>query len=159
MDTTDRFYNYIEKRIRAEVIKSYLNAIGQNACVCLSCGHASGELIKVGINTTALIKPVKWYTQEEIQNEYHLFDATSGHLPVFLMQRIAERIYKELPKPDNNFELPTGSGETYVCMKMAFPFVNIIPVYNLDDSTKWHEKAPLNILVDALYNKTKINFK
>lgn len=154
-----RMYNNAVKKIRAEIIKQYLNSIGKNECVCFSCGNASNKLKISGVETIEVINPTKWYTAEEIQNEFKVFDATSGHLPMFLMQRISEQLYKNYNPPAQGSEIATGSGETYCCLKMAFPFVSIIPVYNLDIATKFNENAPLNTLVDALYHANKKGFE
>ena len=46
--------------------------------------------------------------------------------------------------------VPTGSGETLVCLAMAFPKVKFIARYNIDAATEYHEEAPLNKLVERL---------
>jgi hypothetical protein len=146
----NRDYNNTIKQIRAEVIKEYLNKIGQNTCVCFSCGNASGRLNKVGLNTVQVIDSNIWFTPAEIQNMFKVFDATSGHLPMFLMSEIASRLRKLLKQPENGTKIACGSGETFVCMSMAWPNVKLIPIYNIDHATKFNELSPLNDLVKSL---------
>ena len=83
------------------------------------------------------------------------FDATSGHLPADLMREIAVRMRNELTfDTDTEYTIPTGSGETVVCLKMAFPNINFIPQYdNSDPSTEYNDEAPLNEVVRAMFNK------
>lgn len=158
MITMNRDINTVQKRIRARVIKDYLNGIGTNECVCITCGNAAQALVDIGVNVTAVVKPKVWYTPEEIHHKFgKLFDATSGHLPMFLMARIADELKKHFPPGviGDSMHLATGSGETFVTLRMAYPFKHIIPVYNLDAATEFHERAPLNDLVDAIYQKTR----
>lgn len=144
-------FNLLEKQIRSHVIKQYLNSIGQNKCVCFSCGNASRELRNVGLEVIEVINPDRWWTFEEIQSAYKCFDATSGHLPIPLMVQIAEELRKKVNiKSIWPLRLPTGSGETFVCFKMAFPDLCIVPVYDLDAATQFNEEAPLNNLVKSL---------
>jgi hypothetical protein len=143
-----------EKVIRAELIRDYLHQCGQTETVCFSCGIASAALRKVGLTVCEVINPEKWWDPFEIAFFYGMFDSTSGHLPVFLMEKIAVRLRSELSLSEFdqgiNF-LKCGSGETFVCMKMAFPEVFMIPVYDdMNPATKYNEGAPLNGLVKAL---------
>ena len=148
-------YNKLVKVARSNVIKAYLKSIGTNKCVCFSCGNAVEHLRKVGINVIGVgeksdLIPAKWFTFNKIANTFNLFDATCGHLPVPLMVEISKILKKEIKTMPKSIELPTGSGETLVCLKMAFPNTTIIPVYNTSKGTEYNENAPLNSLVNIL---------
>ncbi len=151
MNTMNRDYNVIQKKIRARVIKEYLNSIGQNKCVCFTCGNSSKYLIAEGLDVIEVLNTDHWWTYAEIQSHYKCFDATSGHLPLPLITEVANRMNKALANTiEHDEDIACGSGETFLCLKMAFPFIKINPVYNLDRATQFNEQAPLNDLVDAL---------
>ena len=160
------------KRIRSLIIKEYLSKHSYKGCVCFSCGNASDALKKVGINTIAIADngdfiANRWFTPGEVYEIFtNYFDATSGHLPIELMNQIA-LYYREHLKdlPEINY-IPSGSGETLVCLKIAFPNKKFIAVYNLDKTTEYDSECILNDLVKALaadiiyYNEDNIlNFK
>jgi hypothetical protein len=154
----DHSINLLQKNIRGKVIAEHLRKLGKNNCVCFTCGNAGKALREQGLGVIEINQPERWYSFAEIGKQYSGFDATSGHLPIPLMAIIANELKKELKTIPEEFELPTGSGETFVCLKMAFPFAKITPVYNLDKSTEFHELAPLNDLVDAIYQNGKTIF-
>ena len=79
-----------------------------------------------------------------------MFDATCGHLPIPLMIEISTLLKQEIKSMPNSIELPTGSGESLVCLKMAFPNTVIKPLYNISKGTEYHSEAPLNNLVSLL---------
>lgn len=144
------------KKIRSEVIKEYLKDKNYKGVVCFSCGNASRELKNVGLNVidispTGDLIPNKWYKPSEVYEIFKdYFDATSGHLSIELMQLIGEaykNILGELPKINY---IPSGSGETLVCLKLAYPNKDFIAVYNLDKATEYNENATLNNLVKIL---------
>lgn len=158
----DHTINTMQKAARAVAIADYLKVIGRQSCVCFTCGNASKALRKVGLQVREVLKPPRWYTLAEIQQLHHRFDATSGHISTALMMataynlaaaigkspykaEIAEAISKGTP-----YVIPTGSGETLVTVKMIYPLLKVVPAYNLDDSTQFSPKAPLNSLVLAL---------
>jgi len=144
--------NILEKQIRAEVIKDYLAAKGTKRCVCFTSGNSAKYLrlqgLKViGVGDSQELQTKKWWEFNEIA-ALGLFDATSGHLPWPLMLEISKRLkdqIKELPK---RLVLPTGSGETLVCLKVAFPLTKFYSKYNLNPATEWSANAPLNKLVN-----------
>jgi hypothetical protein len=86
---------------------------------------------------------------------HDVFDATSGHLPFWMMARLAEK-YRQLysfsiPSTEDAIEIPTGSGETIGCLRMAFPTVSFIPVW---DSTQPNlEYHPPCDTARVLYNE------
>lgn len=145
------------KKIRANVIKEYLNGSKYDKVVCFSCGNAAKELTKAGVDTLFIgengeFKPGRWFNHSEIETIFsNYFDATSGHLPFELMVTLSNR-YKEYLgelKPDKIY-VPTGSGETIFCLKMAYPNKKFVAVYNLNEATKYDETNPFNLLVDII---------
>lgn len=146
----NREYNILQKQIRAKVIKAHLAATGQTQCVCFTCGNSSKYLKAEGLDVVEVLNPDRWWTFAEIQAKYKMFDATSGHLPMPLISEIAEILNKAVGTIPHDTEIACGSGETFLCLKMAFPFTKLRPVYNLDRPTQFNPEAPLNDLVDAL---------
>lgn len=148
------------KKIRAKVIKRYIEEAEYKGVVCFSCGNASRALNEAGINTLDispqgdLRATKKWWTPQEIHRIWpDLFDATSGHLPLALMVKISEEYRKYLGKLDKSiYEVLTGSGETIICLSIAYPSKKFIAVYdNKNNATKYESKAPLNSVVKTYY--------
>lgn len=146
------------KRIRAQVIKEYMRGRYDRA-VCFSCGNAARELEAAGVNVLHIgekgdLVPTRWFTPREIAAAFDgYFDATSGHLPTDLMITLSEaykNYFKELP---DTVYLPTGSGETLVCLKLAFPDTDFIAVYNLDKATEYDAACCLNKYVEIMASK------
>ena len=134
-----------------------MQAAGYTRAVCFSCGNAARELQKAGVDVLHIgphgdLIPNKWYTQAEIKRDFpQYFDATSGHLPMELMLEIAKRFRAYLQYSlDDTVYVPTGSGETLVCLKLAYPDREFIAVYDLDEATEYSIHAPLNTLVKLL---------
>jgi hypothetical protein len=148
--------NLEQKKIRAQVIALYLRAHGSNRCVCLTCGNAAKALREEGVQVIEVGKngPIDantWLTFQEIAAIWpDTFDATSGHLPWPIMQRIAYNMPDVIMRDNQPLYLPTGSGETLVCLKLHNPHTRIVAVYNLDASTTYNPGAPLNALVALL---------
>lgn len=153
-------FRFENKRLRAIAIRAYMARYGFDKAVCFSCGNASRELKKAGVKTLDIspkgdLAALRWFTIGEIRQAFpNHFDATSGHLPTDCMYDVADLFYTNLFKrmPDEIL-LPTGSGETLVCLKLAFPKTKITAVYNLDAATQFEENAPLNGLVKMLADK------
>lgn len=149
-------FRFDNKRIRAQAIRQYMAQHGYRKAVCFSCGNASRELRRAGIDTldvspTGDMQALRWFTIGEVRDQFpDHFDATSGHLPMDCMQMVANMYRDELGDSIGRICLPTGSGETLVCLKMAYPDSHITAVYNLDAATAYDEHAPLNSLVQAL---------
>lgn len=150
-----------EKRIRADVVRAYMGRNDIPFAICFSCGNASRYLREAGvprldISPSGDLTANRWFTMEEIRRLFpHALDATSGHLPTDLMSEIADRLRAELSfDPDTEYVIPTGSGESAVCVKMAFPDVIFTPRYNDGGhATEYNEEAPLNGVVRAIFNK------
>lgn len=147
------------KAIRARIIKQYIIACGIAGCVCFSCGNASKALKDEGIYTvdispTGDLKANRWWLPSEINKAFPtLFDATSGHLPVHLMLDIGKAFKEHLGELNGVVYLPTGSGETLVCLSMVYPNVRFIPVYDCNVGCDYESEAPLNPLVNRLTNR------
>lgn len=154
----NREINKIQKRIRAEVIKEYLQEAGLPLkVVCLTCGNASKQLSAIGVEVIEVTEAEHWWEYSEIQKYYGVFDATSGHLPFPLMEKISVRLSKQniTITPHEINLIATGSGETFVTMSLAYPHTRFKPVYNMDRATQYNAEAPLNELVRLLANENK----
>lgn len=145
------------KLIRAKCIKEYMAAAGYDRAVCFSCGNAADALEAEGVDVVhigerGLLTPNRWMHKSEIDKVFHgYFDATSGHLPVELMVMIGKAFRHHLGSmEEETIYIPTGSGETLVCLKMAYPDKRMVAVYNLDKATEYDQEAPLNRLVELL---------
>ena len=152
----DILLRFPHKKIRSKVIKDYLKDKNYNGIVCFSCGNASRELKNVGLDIIDIspngdLIANHWFTPGEILHKFNnYFDATSGHLSIELMMLIG-KAYKEYlgELPDLNY-IPTGSGETLICLKLAYPNKKFVAVYNLDDATLYDNNAILNELVEIM---------
>ena len=148
--------NLWQKRLRAIVIARYLRARGEARCVCFSCGNSAHALRVEGlqvvyVGNNALLKPGEWFTYTNVAEHFGaLFDATSGHLPWPLMVEVAELMRADTPEYAGKTYIPTGSGETIVCLKLAYPNVHFTPVRGVSEATMYHAEAPLNSLVALL---------
>jgi len=159
--------NLLEKKIRAEVVKEYLNYFGINECVCFTCGNSGKFLKKVGLNVITVgenefLKPARWFEYEEISNTFKSFNATSGYLNIVLMNRIAEKIREVIGELDeNNYLIPTGSGETLFALFLAYPDKRFYPLRLGTPETRFDEGNPLNKLLNAITdrNKEELNIK
>lgn len=143
-----------EKAIRAQVIRRHMAEAGLTRAVCFTCGNAARALRDAGVDVLAIgphegIDARRWFTTGEIRNLWpDRFDATSGHLPPDVMNRIADVIRHTWPDPDGPITVPTGSGETIVALRIAYPTAHLIAAYdNRRPETTFHDAAPLNHIV------------
>lgn len=139
------------KRIRAVEVARYVRAAGYPGVVCFSCGNASQALKDQGLDVVdvsprGVLMPLRWWRPEEIRRCWpHLFDATSGHLPAHLMVTIGHAFRDHLGAlPLAAYDVPTGSGETIVCLRWAYPGIKFTPVRDGGPATEYHPGAPLN---------------
>lgn len=160
------------KIFRTEMIADYVNVSGLSNIVIFSCGNASEALKKrlqycdiVDIAPNGRLAPTNhWWSPEEIRRSFpNHFDATSGHLPIPMMVRMAKVLrdtmsvfglsnFKWLPfkpEPNETYRVPTGSGETILILRWAFPESIFVPVYNISEGTKYNAEAPLNFIVSG----------
>lgn len=156
----DEVLRFPHKAIRAQAIKKYMEQAGYTRAVCFSCGNAARELEAAGVDVLHIgehgeLAPRKWFSQAEIARDFAgYFDATSGNLPAELMGDIARRYREHLQDTlDDTVYVPTGSGETLVCLKMAYPDKHFVAVYNMDEATAYSEEAPLNELVALIADR------
>lgn len=148
------------KALRARTICEYMRRAGIARCVCFSCGNASAALKQEGVETldispSGVLMPTLWWWPEDIARVFPTyFDATSGHLPAFLMRRIASKYRGYLGElTDAAYEVPTGSGETILCLRWAYPNTTFVPVTDGTPATERDPSAPLLEL--ALQTPTK----
>jgi hypothetical protein len=144
------------KQIRARVIADFVRAAGYRGVVVFTCGNAAQTLRDEQLEVTEIgprgdLKTEKWWTLAEIHRAWpDLFDATSGHLTAPLMWDIAKAYGAHLGNlPVGRYSVPSGSGETIVCLRLVYPLLKFEPAY--DDSkmeTTRHSDAPLNAFVD-----------
>lgn len=150
------------KAIRAEVIKNHMHENGYKRCVCFSCGNATRMLKAAGVDCVAVapngdLNACRWWSMEEIKQVFNgCFDATSGHLSTEVMQKLA-KAYKGAFAPcfkaGATYEIPTGSGETILCLKLAFPNTNFIACWdNNQPACAYESAAPLVPVIKALFS-------
>ena len=142
------------KQIRAKVIAAYVREAGYRGVVAFSCGNAAAALrdeglVVVEVGPMGGLRPGKWWRPAEVHQCWpDLFDATSGHLPIPLMLDIAWAFRKHLGDlPGGGYEVPTGSGETIVCLRWAYPAISFTPIYGMGAGAKYEVEAPLNQIV------------
>lgn len=149
------------KHIRADVIDRYMRANGFRLCVCFSCGNASRILKEHGVPCVAVapdgdLLAGRWWTMAEIRRTFPTaFDATSGQLPADVMLQVAHEFREEFAPVfadgDKAYVIPTGSGETVLCLKLAFPDRTFIAQWRTGDPNCEYEPcAPLTPFVRAL---------
>ncbi len=143
-----------EKTIRAQLISRYIRAAGYVGVVVFTCGNAAAALRSVGVDVLEVgnhgeLIPGKWWTPAEIRRIWpDRFDATSGHLPAPLMAEIAAALRKAMGHlPPAEYGIPTGSGETIICMRWAYPLCTFVPIYGGSAATAYSPQAPLNYAV------------
>jgi len=103
----------------------------------------------LAIGAQEALVPGKWWSVPEIRQRFpDRFDATSGHLPLPLMLALASAMRERLGElPCAEYAVPTGSGETIVALRWAYPGTRFVAVYDLDRATQYHDEAPLLPLV------------
>jgi len=146
------------KTIRAAVIERYVRAAGYTGVVCFTCGNAAEALRALGLDVIEVgpnggLEARRWWKPAEIYHAWPTrFDATSGHLPLPLMLQVASALQVHIGplQPCRPYYVPTGSGETVMCLHWAYPECLFVAGY--DDTCKYTtycKEAPLNSLVEA----------
>lgn len=149
-------FKFPNKRLRAQGIKNYMAHYGYDRAVCFSCGNASRELKNAGVDVLDIspsgdMQALRWFTIGDVKRWFpECYDATSGHLTGDCMAWVAREYETYLKTLPPEIYLPTGSGETLVCLKLVFPKTKITAVYNIDAATQYETDAPLNTLVELL---------
>lgn len=159
-----RFQN---KDLRSRAIFRHVNEAGYKGVIVFTCGNAAAAL-RYYFSSAAVVQPLvievgpkgtlktdHWWTLAEIHHAWpDLFDATSGHLPYPLMVEIAKEFKLNLGGLDleTTYLVPTGSGETIVCLQIAYPNHKFVAVYdNSHQATTRDIDAPLNAVVDGQF--------
>lgn len=148
--------NLWQKSVRAKVIRDHLDLLRTKRCVCFSSGNSAMELLKVGLDVIYVgekswtLAPKNWFSYSAIAQIFGVFDATSGHLPWPLMHEIAMRMRAEQPVYKGPIDIPTGSGETIVCLFLAYPDHIFRAERGASPEVRYNENAPLNGLVSLL---------
>lgn len=160
-------FTFPHKRLRAEVITDYVRSAGSfKGIICITCGAAGDEILKAaktGCGDIVIIMPTEgdeWITMEQIARDYPgYFDATSGHLPFWLMVRIAHRFRQYIDKHtrrtfSSEVRVPTGSGETIFELRMAYPDMvetQLVALYDYSRGSRFESDAPLNQAVQTFF--------
>jgi len=145
------------KKLRARVIADYVREGGYRGVVVFTCGNAAVALREAGLEVVEIgprgaLHAGKWWTQAEIHRSWpDLFDATSGHLSVPLMGDIAKEFRAHLGDlPPGRYKVPSGSGETITCLRIAYPSLDFDAAYdNSKPETTLDPDAPLNAIVES----------
>ncbi|MBI4160051.1 hypothetical protein HY504_02700 [Candidatus Wolfebacteria bacterium] len=141
------------KRIRAEVIKEHL---GEKRAFAFSCGNATRWLARAGVNLIAIdgleLEAKHYIEPKKAEHYFNAFNATSGCLPTFLMERIADHITKEInhnkPAEHGKIYAPFGSGELIVALGYLHPLHQIVAVTSNDFAPTFQDgTSPLTALV------------
>lgn len=135
--------NFDFKFHRAAVVQRYLSESGKAPrVVVVTCGNSARKLRKVGLSVYEIgvqgpLVPTRWLTPEDIAQAFpNRFDATSGHLPLFLMLRVAAMLRAKHPegidiaRTGGRIHVPSGSGESAVITALAFPGAQVVAVFN-----------------------------
>ena len=125
------------KALRARIIREHLHAAGRPPdVVCFTCGNAADALRAEGLHVIEVgprgpLTPTEWWTPEQIARAFpYRFDATSGHLPLPLMARLAEALLRHHGHLEGRYLVPTGSGETLVALRLAYPLATFVPLHS-----------------------------
>lgn len=148
------------KMLRAKRIDWYVRARGLPGVVMFTCGNAAQalrdlyrdggppyELVEIGPRGDLL--PGRWWTPLEIARTFpHLFDATPGHLPAWMMVEMADAMRRQVGPLTcgATYDVPSGSCETITCLRWAYPSSVFRPVFDvpgLEAATARDARAPL----------------
>lgn len=148
----DKVLYFPAKKIRAEYIAEYIKAAGYEGAVVFGCGNGAQALRDCGVTVLDIsprgeLVPTRWWQPAEIAKTWpKYFDATSGHLPAWMMIEIGRRFKDYLGNDLQECFVPSGSGETIVCLRWVYPGIKLSPIYDIDDATQYNENSPLNCL-------------
>lgn len=153
------------KEIRSNIIKDYLDRLNKDKVICLSCGNASRELKKTGLKVETLGSDKGELNKKlelwEIQNRLEAFDATSGHLNFWFIEKIANEIRKRIPNriftDKLNIYVPTGSGETLIALSYLFNIHRLKPIVSRTYKPIMMDYTPIKELILKQYEVTEIN--
>lgn len=163
------------KRLRADYLVQKAHRNGSVGLICFSCGNSSAairqavldaekSLIVLDISPHGDLTPNRWFTQGEINRIWPDFtDGTSGHINGDDVPALASMFRAYLGNIGKGpWYIPTGSGETVAVLARAYPQTEFVPVYNLDEYTRYEKHAPLNKMVSTnfqpIYDPTGIQW-
>lgn len=131
--------------------------------VCLTCGNAAvtlrmncdGEILELGPGVNAVMKPNKWLRPHEVAQMFpNHFDATSGHLPFWMLVILAGSLREKESKylvGEDKILVPSGSGESAVIAKLAFPRCTVIAQFdNSKPSTTFNQESLMYLLFEPM---------
>jgi len=138
------------KRLRAEAIRDYLTMYGPAPdVICCTCGNSAKALrdvglyvVEIGSGPNALLRPTRWLTPADIRALWPgMFDATSGHLPLPLYVEIVDRLRRECShwSSAGAVIVPSGSGESAMLTKFAFPDLHVTARFDDNDPATTYE--------------------
>lgn len=155
--------SFPNKKIRAEVIKKYLQRQNKNKVVCFSCGNASKELKNQGLDVLDISPYGKlvandWFTSGEIAELFpERFNATSGYLPFDLMLEIALKFKSYLGELKGVVNVPCGSGETLLCLSLVYDNEFVACYDNSNSATTYDKENPLNDIIQRIAKEVIIS--
>ncbi len=156
------------KAVRSRHVDNYMRSAGYRRAVCFSCGNAAEALRRSGVDVLEVgprgrLLPGGWWSCGEIRRAWpEYFDATSGHLPVALMTAIGAELVDGIGSvfPGEEVIVPSGSGETLVCLALAYrrgEGPRLVAEYDCGrPETMYDPEAPLAPLVRALAHDVRI---
>ncbi len=150
--------NLLQKQIRSRVISRYMTIAGIPKAVCFTCGNAARFLEREGVDVLAIgekemLSPTEWWNREDIARHFpDYFDATSGNLPIFLMEIIGISLRHCLGDSWRGGRVKIGSGETLLCLLLAYPHLKnkIKPYRDGTPATAYSPLASLNRILELV---------
>ena len=147
------------KRERARLIYDFLHTgFSTPKVVLLTCGNAAQacrehamDVVELGGGPCADLAPNQWMKPGHVARLFpDRFDATSGHLPLWMLIELAKTMRVKNPDAlalsdfDEKEEIyvPSGSGESAVITALAFPALRVVACF--DDSqpaTTWNDEC------------------
>lgn len=139
------------KALRAHVIAGYCQRARIRSVVLCTCGNAAAELrphvpevIEIGPGPLAIFRPTRWLLPSDIRRMFPgKFDATSGHLPFWMLVQVSKIVrdtlsLREAVAEGRPLVVPSGSGESAVVVKLAFPTANVVAQFDPSNpATVW----------------------
>lgn len=154
------------KRLRASAIRDYMQENGFKSAVCFSSGRALEELRKVAVPVLGIsvkdgdMLAMRWFSKEEIRYYFpNCFDATSGHLPLLLCDKIAAEVRANIEgiTAGTEYRILSGSGECAYIFHKAFPEAKTIPVFDQrEQCTEWNAECEFNLVLKRYFARMEI---
>lgn len=140
----------------------YVKETPYEGIVCVGEGPTVMELIKAAPAgmPVVTIETDRAISMEGIANAYpRHFDATNGHLPLWLMVRIANKFAEWInanvrKSMGGEVRIPTGSGETLFELRIAYPEITetqFVALYDFNRDKRFDPNGPINQAVRAFF--------